>query len=285
MINLKFSINAKLMRILSLLIAGLLIYAGNNFIFTNTIKIFNKKIPQSFDNYKIVHVSDLHNKKFGHNQKILIDKIKEQSPDIIVITGDLIRGRSDDISNAVKFIEEALKIAPVYFVNGNHEVRSINYDKIRNILTKLGVITLEGKSLNLYSENEYITISGVNDPCYYRRLKKSSIDIMRYMLSKIKIDKNNYNILLSHVPHMIDLYSSFGYDLVFSGHAHGGQFRIPFLGGMYAPGQGFFPKYTSGEYKLSETTEIVSRGLGGSRIPIRIFNNPEIIVCKLKSKN
>lgn len=282
MISLKFVIP---MCILSVLIVAFLIHAGNNLIFTTTIEISNKKVPQSFDNYTIVHVSDLHNKKFGYNQKNLINKIKEQSPDIIAITGDLVYKRSDDISNAVKFIEEVVKIAPVYFVNGNHEIQSNNYDDIRNILSNLGVITLEGKSLNLYRENEYITISGVNDPCYYRELKKSSKDTMRYMLSKITIDKNKYNILLSHVPHMIDLYSSFGYDLVFSGHAHGGQFRIPFLEGIYAPGQGFFPKYTSGKYKLLETTEIVSRGLGRSIIPIRIFNNPEIIVCKLKSKN
>ena len=282
MISLKFVIP---MCILSVLIVAFLIHAGNNFIFTTTIEISNKKVPQSFDNYTIIHVSDLHNKKFGYNQKNLINKIKEQSPDIIAITGDLIYRRSDDISNAVKFIEEIVKIAPVYFVNGNHEIQSNNYDDIRNILSNLGVITLEGKSLNLYRENEYITISGVNDPCYYRELKKSSKDTMIYMLSKITIDKNKYNILLSHVPHMIDLYSSFGYDLVFSGHAHGGQFRIPFLGGIYAPEQGFFPKYTSVKYKLSETTEIVSRGLGRSIIPIRIFNNPEIVLCKLKNRS
>lgn len=123
MISLKFLIP---ICILSVLIVTFLIHAGNNFIFTTTIEVFNKKIPQSFDNYTIVQVSDLHNKKFGYNQKILINKIKEQSPDIVVITGDLIYRRSGDISNAIKFIEEVVKIAPVYFVNGNMDFQSVN---------------------------------------------------------------------------------------------------------------------------------------------------------------
>lgn len=252
----------------------LLIHLGNNVIDTTVLEISSKKLPHSFDGYTIVHISDLHNKNFGHNQNRLINKIKKQSPNIIVITGDLVYKRSDDISNSVEFINEVVKIAPVYFVTGNHENSFKNFDYIKEVLNNSGVVILQNESIKLYFQDDFITLHGIND-CKKRKVVSNT-------LSKMNICKNNYNILLSHRPELIDIYSSYEYDLVFSGHAHGGQIRIPFIGALFSPEQGLFPKYTSGKHQLKNTTEVISRGLGKSIIPIRIFNNPEIVVCKLR---
>jgi hypothetical protein len=256
----------------------------NNSITTSQIKITNNQIPGAFDGFTIVQVSDLHNKVFRSNQSSLLKTVIEASPDIIVITGDLVDRRKYNLDDAMLFVDGAVRIAPVYFVSGNHEAWSGEYDEISNRLVAAGVIILEDEKIKLDRNGETVELLGLSDPDFftstylegtkYSNLEKSLIEMS---------DESVFQILLSHRPELFELYVNSNIDLIFSGHAHGGQFRLPRIGGLIAPDQGFLPEYTSGSYKEKQSTMVVSRGLGNSIIPVRIFNRPEIVVVTLKS--
>lgn len=257
----------------------------NNDLTTTEIDYNNTKIPEEFNGYKIVHISDLHNKKFARNQEYLLEKVRSVSPDMIVITGDLIDRRKYDLYTAMIFINGAVEIAPVYYVSGNHEAWSSEYKNIKGRLIDTGVEIMDDRKIEIIKGNSSIELLGLSDPDF---LTNSYIDgtnasKLQENLKNLS-DDNVFQILLSHRPELFDIYANENIDLIFSGHAHGGQFRIPFVGGLVAPDQGFFPKYTSGEYTQNQSTLIVSRGLGNSIIPIRIFNRPEIIVVTLQNK-
>lgn len=264
----------------------LYLYFGNTLIQVNKINVIDNNIPKEFDGYKIIQVSDLHNIEFGSNQKYLISKIKENSPDIIVVTGDLIDSFNTNVDISMNFINEAIKVAPIYYVTGNHESRIISdYNDLKAKMIDSGVIVLENEKVLITKSNESISIIGVNDPSFCTAcIDEDTGNYMNRIISNIIDENDGYKILLSHRPEIFDTYSDLGINLVFCGHAHGGQFRIPFIGGVIAPNQGLFPKYTSGMYERYKTKMIVSRGLGNSVIPLRVNNNPEIIVAILKSE-
>jgi hypothetical protein len=245
------------------------------------------KIPDSFDQFKIVQISDLHNKLFGKDQEKLLDKDREQMPDSIIITGDLIDQRKYNLHNAMIFIRGAVKIAPVYYVSGNHEAWSGHYETIQNSLIEAGVIVLENSEIDFVKGEDSIKIMGVSDPDFLTSsyFEGTDASLLEKTLNEWSIDENvNFRILLSHRPELFDVYHGANIDLVFSGQAHGGQIRLPFIGGLVAPDQGFLPKYTSGSYTEGSTTMYVSRGLGNSIVPQRLFNRPEIVVVTLRSK-
>jgi uncharacterized protein len=256
-------------------------YWQNNSIEISYIQYKNADIPGAFNGYRILQISDLHNKSFGKNQSKLIAKINKCKPDIIVITGDLVDCHRLNISLAMDFVKQAVTIAPVYYVAGNHERWSQVYTIIKEQLIELGVTVLDNESVIVKRGDGQISITGLMDPNFLLSNNQSTNvinDTLRLLKDK---ETSDFNILLSHRPELIDIYENEKYDLVFSGHAHGGQFRLPILGGFYAPNQGFNPKYTSGLYNKNDTTMIVSRGLGNSVIPIRLFNRPELIVVTL----
>ena len=253
----------------------------NNWIVVSNIEFENTHIAEELNGFKIVQVSDLHNKSFGSNQKRLIQSIKKQSPSIIVVTGDLIDRRKTNIDIAMEFIKKAVELAPVYYVTGNHEAWSDQYDKLRELLLDEGVNILEDEAVIIMYNESPLNLIGVIDPAFS---KTSIYNPAESIISNMSNEDNVLNILLSHRPELLELYAETGVDLVFTGHAHGGQIRIPFIGGVVAPDQGFFPKYTSGIHMLNNTSMVVSRGLGNSIIPIRVFNRPEIVVVTLKSQ-
>ncbi len=257
----------------------------NNSIHTENFTYSSSNLPADFDNFKITHISDLHNKTFGSGQKNLLRKVSNTSPDIIVVTGDLIDRRRYNLDTALEFMEGAVKIAPVYYVYGNHEAWSGHYDDISKSLKLANVNILENTALTISKGTSSINILGLNDPAFLTNddTKESNLSDATQMLSDWST-LDGFKILLSHRPELMPLYSQNGIDLVFSGHAHGGQFRFPFVGGLVAPNQGFFPKYTSGKYTDYKTTLFVSRGLGNSIIPIRIFNRPHIISITFENK-
>lgn len=255
---------------------------GNITVETTNISISNEKIPEGFNGFTIAHISDLHNARFGKDNAELLKKIKSASPDIIIITGDLIDSRHTNINVGTEFAVNALKIAPVYYVNGNHESRLAEYKDIENELLQAGVNVLINKTVEIQRFDDKITISGIEDPAFYSL--NNSENTINNLLKSFKSESDYFSILLSHRPEAFDAYAESKFDLVFSGHAHGGQFRIPFAGGILAPGQGLFPKYYSGLYPEGDTSMIVSRGLGNSIFPFRINNNPEIIIAKLYNK-
>ena len=257
-------------------------------IFTNTsvhvskITASSENLPELFDGFKIVQVSDLHNREFGKDNQRLLRKIRKADPDIIVITGDLIDCDRTDTSSALDFVKKALKIAPCYFIGGNHEGRINAEDTFYGELISLGVTILDDTSTEIAIDGEKITLYGVHDP---ESLKGETygygeIGILEKRLNELTVD-DGYSLLLSHRPEGFDFYCERGFDLVLTGHVHGGQVRIPFIGGLYGPGQGLFPKYDSGLYQSGTTSMVVSRGLGNSSIPIRINNTPEIVVITL----
>ncbi len=244
----------------------------------------NQNIPSDFDGFVIAHISDLHNKKFGEDQ-IKILNIQSVSPDIIVITGDLIDRRKYDLDAAMTFIKGAVKFAPVYYVSGNHEAWSGKFPIIKESLQDAGVNVLDDAVFEISRGSSSIKILGVSDPDFLTSSYMEGTNTARMLesLNQWSAD-DRFKILLSHRPELFDLYCASGMDLIFAGHAHGGQFRLPFVGGLVAPDQGLFPKLTSGSYNQDASTMFVSRGLGNSIVPVRIFNRPEIVVVTLKSK-
>ncbi len=270
--------------VLALIIAiGLFLIIDNKSIDVSEFTVSSEDLPDSFDGYKIVQISDLHDAKFGKDNRRLLKKIKKAEPDIIVITGDLVDSQRTDIEKSLNFVGEAQKIAPCYYVAGNHENRISEYDDLIDGLTRLGVIMLDDESKEITVSGEKITICGVHDP---ESLKGESygydeVEILKKRLSELEYHSNDYTILLSHRPEGFDLYCEHEFDLVFTGHAHGGQVRLPFIGGVYAPIQGIFPKYDAGLFTSGKTSMVVSRGLGNSRVPIRLFNSPELVVVTL----
>lgn len=255
---------------------------GNTALELNTYTIESEKLPKSFDGYKIAHVSDLHNNEMGEHNENLLAMLKDSSPDIIAITGDIVDSRNTDIEIALQFANEAEKIAPCYYITGNHEARVSEYESLKKGLIEIGVTVLEDKSISLEKSGEDITLMGVDDPSFITDyLLVDDEEVMQDKLSELK-SEDSYTILLSHRPELFKIYVENDIDLVLSGHAHGGQFRLPFVDGLYAPNQGLFPEYDSGLYTEENTNMIVSRGIGNSLFPFRFNNRPEVILVKLK---
>lgn len=256
----------------------------NNSIVVSHFVYHNSKLPADFNNYKIMHISDLHNKMFGEEQSKLLNRIETLSPDIIVVTGDLIDRRKFDLDTAVCFMKGAVKIAPVYYVSGNHEAWSGRYSQIKQRLDGVGVYIMDDTALDLSMGSSTIQLLGLADPGFYTSdyLDGTDTSNLEEQLEQWS-DSEKFKLLLTHRPELFDLYCKHKIDLIFAGHAHGGQVRLPFIGGLAAPDQGLFPKYTSGSYSKGSSTMYVSRGLGNSIIPIRIFNRPEIVAVTLKN--
>ena len=255
---------------------------GNTALEINEYKIVSNSVPQNFDGFRIAQVSDLHNAEFGEGNSKLLELLSQTEPDIIVLTGDLIDSRNTDIGIALAFAREAMKIAPVYFVSGNHEARVSEYEDLKMGLAEAGVIVLENQKVEITREGESITLMGIDDPSFQESyLFGDAEGVTKQAIESLQRESDGYTILLSHRPELFDLYVDTEMDLVFSGHAHGGQFRLPFIGGLVAPNQGFFPKYDAGLFSEENTTMIVSRGVGNSIVPLRFNNRPEIIVVML----
>lgn len=263
---------------------GFCLWQNNSITITKSDYI-NSKIPEEFNGFVIAHISDLHNKQFGKDQQYILSKLKNISPNTIVITGDLIDRRKYDLDTAMSFIEGAIDIAPVYYVSGNHEAWSGRYATIVKRLEEAGVHVIDDDVVKLLTGDSSIFMFGVKDPDFLTSsyLEGTDITAMKEHLEKWS-SYEGFKILLSHRPELFDLYCQSNMDLIFTGHAHGGQFRIPFVGGLFAPDQGLFPKYTSGSHSKKSSTMYISRGLGNSIIPIRIFNRPEIVVVTLRTR-
>lgn len=248
-----------------LLAAILWVIWGNVTVGLTTITVTEDNLPAAFDGYRIAHVSDLHNSWLWEQA---IDQLQKAKPDIICITGDLID--SDEMENAFRFVEETVKIAPCYYITGNHEmmIAQNSYVTLMQGLEDRGVIVLLDQSAIISEGEGQICLTG------HRWGITDGIGQLA--------DFAGYNILLSHQPESFADYVEGEYDLVLTGHAHGGQFRLPFVGGLYAPGQGILPDYDSGLYSKGKTDMIVSRGIGNSGFPIRFNNRPEVILLILE---
>ncbi len=269
--KLRYRKRAGILFLLTVLIV-LFFYYQNNALQITRIDIASSKVNNDFS---IVHLSDLHGKTFGKASHSLITKVESLNPDIIVFTGDLV-DKNSSIDKSVETLERLTSIGPVYYVPGNHEYRSNKLSNLYSRLEQTSVIVLENQSHEIEHGNRTISIFGID------YLADSSKEINSRLAEFAGQDM--YKIVLDHYPENFSNHISYDIDLVLSGHAHGGQFILPFLGGLYSPGQGFFPKYYRGIYTEDNTSMVVSRGLGNSVIPIRLFNRPEIVHIRLLSQ-
>lgn len=252
------------------------LYQNKHLVIT-TYTYESEKLGADLDGYRIVQISDLHNATFGKENKKLLETIRSCSPDIIVITGDLVDSNHTNVERAVAFVKEAVKIAPVYYVTGNHEYwldPSENEQMMQGILAA-GAYDLDDEAVRIEKGDSSFLLVGLDD-------QHLSDETLKNLLQE---QKNELSIVLAHEPQYLQNYANAEADLVLTGHAHGGQIRLPFVGGIVAPDQGFLPEYTSGQYNNTDTEMIVSRGLGNSIIPVRLFNYPEVVCVELRCKN
>ena len=268
--------------IILILVVAFLYYQNNKIDIT---KYHIKSI--NIDNrIKIAHLSDLHSKPF----KQVLTKLNEIKPDIIFVTGDYINDHAKNKEKMLDFAKELVNIAPVYYITGNHERRLDNFEEIMQNLRDSGFNVLLDETAQVNIKGNELDILGLDenmaDHSDYRARKAGTFE---YRDMKPYFDElNNYSgfkIVLSHCPENFEgqkemNYSQYDFDIQLSGHAHGGQFILPFIGPVFSPGQGLFPKYARGSFG-ERPKLIISRGLGNSEFPFRLFNHPEIIIIKL----
>lgn len=264
-------------------------------------EVTSRNINSGEKGIRILFLSDLHNRVYGKNNDLLLKAIKEQSPDLILIGGDMVVGKQN-LSNtaALNLVLQLPDFCPVIYAFGNHEQRKMELEEDRkkflkdycSVLERKGVIFLVNKTVELNIRGNLFKITGLNLPMdVYAKFHKSKItsnDIKK--LTKIDIneqkreEQGKYSILLAHNPTYMDAYLDCGSDMILSGHLHGGLIRIPKLGGLITP-QGFlFPKYSGEMTEVGNQTVIVSRGLGSHTLNIRLFNIPEAVLITLRSK-
>lgn len=273
----------KISYIVSILGCVLLLLIINIFISQNILSVTryeynNEKVTTPF---KVVQISDLHNHEFGKSNCRLVKRIRKEQPDAIFMTGDMMNDDKNRTDIIESLINELKHIAPIYFSLGNHEVQYIQQDvQLIQKLKNAGAVVLEKEYLDTEINNQEVRIGGI----YGYVLSEEYGDGSEQKFMKEFEDTDRFKILLSHMPEGLLLWKSmeqWDVDLVFSGHVHGGQVRIPFIGGLFAPEEGFFPTYTKGIFECGNGTMILSAGLGSSgRIP-RINNLPEIVVCQV----
>lgn len=241
-------------------------------------EVKSQKLPESFDGFKIVQLSDLHGAEFGEDGMELVEKVKELEPDMIALTGDFVTDEGD-LAAVEKLAARLVKLCPVYFISGNHEFGSGLAVKVRNILERAGVKYLSNEYLTISRGEDGILLGGVEDPLAYADML--SPDELAQKMNDAAPDA--FKILLGHRNYWMTEYPELPVDLIFCGHAHGGLIRIPGVGGLIGTDRRLFPDFDAGEYNNGRYTLIVSRGLGNS-VPIpRVFNRPEIVCVELSS--
>lgn len=277
----------------ALLAAGAFADYGNNALeitkYYSPKGLYNEKLK----GMKIVHLSDLQYKTFGDANKDLIDNVKALEPNIIVFTGDLLDRRFREFTVGLELMSQLIEICPVFYCEGNHELSfsSQSLKEFYGSMRQLGVNVLRNGLAEFDYKGSKVSIIGISETmltCAHKNRMKTREDIpLPKLIDKVEnlvsqTRDSELSIILAHEPQFLWEYAREGVDLIFSGHAHGGQIRLPLIGGLFAPGQGILPKLTQGVIRLRNTRMIISRGLGNSIFPFRIFNRPEIILLKIQ---
>lgn len=290
-------------RIMKLLVfAGLLSLAalcflvyGNNAIEVSHFRIETAKLPQNYAGLRLVHISDLHGKQFGRQNKRLAQAILRQEPDLIVVSGDMIDSHGDDGSAFINLLHELGNRYPVYCSLGNHEqiVRAMSdtdrYDRFAQQIHETGAVLLDNERIAIEKSGITFGLYGLTTELYhYSRADISNLWGGAELKTQFIVEQlgwpldNEFAILLAHNPKYFQEYVRWNPDLICAGHIHGGVVRLPLLGGVLSPDITLFPPYSSGLYHSGKTTMHVSRGLGNSVIPFRLFNRPDLSVITLE---
>jgi predicted MPP superfamily phosphohydrolase len=268
----------------TLAIAILMCFAFYNGLTLRKYKIStNKKIGEQV--ITIVLIADLHCSIYGKNQQTLIDKIKEQKPDLILLAGDIVDQKRLRYG-AELFLAGIKDIAPVFYVLGNHEYQRGEAENTKDMIRDYGITILDSSYIRTNIKGMPVLIAGIDDPIKVEYVKRYSEckSMIRAFSSLGNI--GDYKILIAHRPERIEKYLKYDFDLVVSGHAHGGQVRIPFiLNGLFSPGQGLFPKYAGGLYNYGKVTHIISRGVSFRTLLPRVFNPTEVVCINIETIN
>jgi len=292
-------LNKKKYYILALILIFIIafFYWENHTLQVTRYELVYDNLPKSFNGYRIVHISDMHGKTFGKENVGLAERIKSLKPDILLITGDMMSSTINDEGAFFDFLDHFNKACPIYMCLGNHEqiasqLITGNSDRYTNFINNIrdkGVILLDNEKVKVKKGTDSITISGLTLELYhYSRRDVEHYDenmslTVSYMEAVLGNSPEEFNILMSHNPAYFKEYVSWGADLILSGHVHGGIIRIPFLGGVFSPEKVFFPEYDAGLFESGTSRMVVNRGLGYSKVNIRLFNRPEISFISLKS--
>ena len=260
------------------------LYTLNKDLVVSRHRLSFEYLPKEFDEFKIVHLSDLHNKRFGARQARLIEAVRKVKPDIIVITGDIVDYLLYRPEPTLKLVRGLRDVAPIYYVSGNHEWARPEYPAFKEQLIESGVHVLDNRVAVIDRGGKMLAIAGIDDYARYGNqpdIKK----ILHRTLTEVRdqVDERAFKILLVHRPELLREYVEHHFNLIFAGHAHGGQWNLPGLGPIYAPGQGLFPRLVSGIHRRHNVRIVISRGIGNSGILAfqRLFNKPEVIVVIL----
>lgn len=276
---------------LALAVLAALLLAGNAWanarVWNARVEIRDEKIPAAFDGFILCQVSDVHNEARGEGNAALLRALREAAPDLICITGDFLDSRRTDLDFALELAGQLAEIAPAVYVTGNHEARLKDLSALEAGLAARGVRVLRDDWTPLARGGEEIGLIGLDDPGFSAGedwTLAEGLDQTQARLSALLAQAGDrFSLVLSHRPELLPAYAEAGADLVLSGHAHGGQVRLPGIGGLFAPGQGILPRLTSGVHARGETRLVVSRGLGNSAFPLRVFNPPEIVTVTLRA--
>ncbi len=272
-------------KVIVIIVLALIVWGGvwsnNKWIKTTEYTVVSEKLPEAFEGIKIVQVSDLHNATFGKDQSSIIDKVEAAKPDAIFLTGDLVDSNRYNLETSLILVDALVEMSKVYYVTGNHEVASNQIAEIAVALQQRGVTVLTDDSVEWERDGVMIQIAGIDDPLIEPTIHEEEVIYDSLDAAQLTDD---FTLLLAHRPEYFSIYAEYGVDIAFSGHAHGGQVRIPGIGGLISPGQGWFPKVTEGVFEKEQSQLVVSRGLGNSTFPLRIFNRPEIVVATLKKE-
>lgn len=276
---------------LALAVLAALLLAGNAWanarVWNARVEIRDEKIPAAFDGFVLCQVSDVHNEARGEGNAALLRALREAAPDLICITGDFLDSRRTDLDFALELAGQLAEIAPAVYVTGNHEARLKDLSALEAGLAARGVQVLRDGWMPLARGGEEIALIGLDDPGFAAGedwTLAEGLDQTQARLSALLAQAGDrFSLVLSHRPELLPAYAEAGADLVLSGHAHGGQVRLPGIGGLFAPGQGILPRLTSGVHARGETRLVVSRGLGNSAFPLRVFNPPEIVTVTLRA--
>ena len=243
-----------------------------------------ENLAKEFDGFKIAQISDLH----SESTPGVCEEIKAHNPDIIVITGDMIHDDDRPYKPVISLIRRLSLIAPLYVISGNHDLWNTNFNKFIKEAEDNGAIYIDNKKAIIEKDGSFIELFGVRDP--YSKSADMIIKSLDESFSSLP-EKEHFSILLFHRANQFDRIKDKGFDLILSGHMHGGQFRIPGVLGVASPKSGIgdtqrllFPKYYAGTFHHENTTMIVNRGLGNPMIIPRLFNRPEIGIIELKKK-
>lgn len=284
--------------------ANALLNAG---VWVTRYEIESPRLPEGFDGFRIVQIADLHSVRTPEQAQLLLTRVREEQPELIALTGDQIdshyyadhstptEGEEEGFlpdRDTLELIRELTDVAPVYAVYGNHEMMLLD-DPERNpfktALEEMGVTILYQQTVELTRNGDSILLAGIQDPAtLYKNEDYDGLPDTRSRMQAMldntlgETDPEQFVLLLSHRPEYFALYQDYPIDLALTGHAHGGQIRLPGVGGLYAPGQGWFPKYTSGVFQQGRLSMVVSRGLGNSILPLRVFDPPELVTVTLR---